>query len=66
MTSLKSVVVEEEEDAERDAAKVEKREREKGRDFDGHPPPIPEKVSFYIFTAHYLEWEIILDQQHIC
>ncbi|XP_076009387.1 capping protein, Arp2/3 and myosin-I linker protein 3-like [Genypterus blacodes] len=35
--------VEEEGDAERDAGKVERREREKGRDSDGQPPPIPEK-----------------------
>ncbi|KAM7410361.1 hypothetical protein PAMA_001685 [Pampus argenteus] len=36
-------VAEEEGDAERDPGKMEKREREKRRDSEGHPPPIPEK-----------------------
>ncbi|KAM7388568.1 hypothetical protein PAMP_024735 [Pampus punctatissimus] len=36
-------IAEEEEDTERDPGKMEKREREKRRDSEGHPPPIPEK-----------------------
>ncbi|XP_042271527.1 capping protein, Arp2/3 and myosin-I linker protein 3-like isoform X1 [Thunnus thynnus] len=36
-------VAEEEGETERDPGKMEKREREKRRDSEGHPPPIPEK-----------------------
>ncbi|XP_044216864.1 capping protein, Arp2/3 and myosin-I linker protein 3-like isoform X1 [Thunnus albacares] len=36
-------VAEEEGEIERDPGKMEKREREKRRDSEGHPPPIPEK-----------------------
>lgn len=44
ISSLESAGTEEEGDPEKDPGKMEKREREKRRDSDGHPPPIPEKV----------------------
>lgn len=36
--------MEEEGDVEFDTRKTEKKERERRRDSEGHPPPIPEKV----------------------
>ncbi|XP_071751723.2 capping protein, Arp2/3 and myosin-I linker protein 3-like [Centroberyx gerrardi] len=40
----------EEEDAEKDPGKIDKKERERGRDSEGQPPPIPEKpkMSSYV------------------
>ncbi|XP_053178741.1 capping protein, Arp2/3 and myosin-I linker protein 3-like [Scomber japonicus] len=42
---------EEERDTERDPGKMEKREREKRRDSEGHPPPIPEKPKTSSYVA---------------
>lgn len=44
LTSLLSIATEEEEDIEEDPGNMEKKEKEKRRDSEGHPPPIPEKV----------------------
>ncbi|CAK6956082.1 capping protein%2C Arp2/3 and myosin-I linker protein 3-like [Scomber scombrus] len=42
---------EEERDTERDLGKMEKREREKRRGSEGHPPPIPEKPKTSSYVA---------------
>ncbi|KAF3691182.1 Capping protein, Arp2/3 and myosin-I linker protein 3 [Channa argus] len=49
---------EEEGDAERDSGKMDKKEREKRRDSEGQPPPIPEKPktsSYVSFSKEYSE-----------
>lgn len=44
VASCSSVGTEEEEGTEKDPVKIERKDREKRRDSEGQPPPIPEKV----------------------
>lgn len=45
VTASQFIGTEEEGDTERDPGRMDRKEREKRRDSEGQPPPIPEKVS---------------------